>query len=61
LAHGEDAKDHNLPLMLWFALEPLIGKDTKAGVTLMTQSKIPLVREFITRRMSEAKTQVAAQ
>ncbi|MEM9701359.1 MAG: PVC-type heme-binding CxxCH protein, partial [Planctomycetota bacterium] len=24
LAHGEDAGDHNLPLMLWYAVEPLV-------------------------------------
>lgn len=49
--HPEDATDHNLPLMLWYAAEPLIMLDTARAVKLATASKVPRIREFITRRM----------
>jgi hypothetical protein len=52
LAHEEDAKDHNLPLMYWYAAEPLAGKDTTNAAKLLAKTKIPKVREFITRRMT---------
>jgi putative membrane-bound dehydrogenase-like protein len=50
-AHGEDATDHNLPLMVWYATEPLIMTDTARAAKLMASSKLPRLREFITRRM----------
>jgi hypothetical protein len=52
LAHEEDAKDHNLPLMYWYAAEPLAGKDVATAAKLLSRTKIPQVREFITRRMT---------
>jgi putative membrane-bound dehydrogenase-like protein len=52
LSHAEDAPDHNLPLMYWYAAEPVVAQDTKLAVALMTKTKIPLVRQFITRRMA---------
>ena len=52
LAHEEDAKDQNLPLMYWYAAEPLAGKDVATAARLLSKTKIPQVREFITRRMT---------
>jgi hypothetical protein len=52
LAHEEDAKDQNLPLMYWYAAEPLAGKDVATAAKLLAKTKIPQVREFITRRMT---------
>ena len=52
LAHAEDADDHNLPLMYWFALEPVVGGDTGTGLELLDSARIPLLREFITRRLA---------
>lgn len=52
LAHADDAADHNLPLMYWYATEAAAGQDAKLGVSLMTKSKIPLVRQFIARRLA---------
>ena len=34
LSHGEDATDHNLPLMYWYAAEPLAGLDPAARRTI---------------------------
>jgi putative membrane-bound dehydrogenase-like protein len=52
LGHAEDAKDHNLPLMYWFAAEPLAGQDVATAAKLLKATKIPKVREYITRRMT---------
>ena len=50
-AHAEDATDHNLPLMIWYGIEPLVPTDPRRAVALATQCKIPLVRQFIARRV----------
>ncbi len=55
LAHAEDAKDHNLPLMYWYAAEPVAGQSVTAAAKLLAKTKIPQVREYITRRMTEGK------
>jgi hypothetical protein len=60
LAHAEDATDHNLPLMYWYAAEPLAGQDVASAAKLLAKTKIPLVREFISRRMTAGAARVAA-
>ncbi|MGH7201917.1 MAG: PVC-type heme-binding CxxCH protein, partial [Planctomycetaceae bacterium] len=50
LAHGEDAGDHNLPLMIWYGVEPLVLHDLDRSMTLAEESRIPLVSRFIIRR-----------
>jgi len=52
LAHGEDAADHNLPLLVWYGIEPLVGADPELGMRLAVASKLPKVTEFIYRRLS---------
>ncbi len=52
IAHAEDVDDHNLPLMYWYALEPLVGADKAKGLALAAGGKIPLLREFATRRIA---------
>ena len=52
LGRAEDAKDQNLPLMLWYALEPVVAKDPAAAALLLEKVKFPQVREFIARRMA---------
>jgi putative membrane-bound dehydrogenase-like protein len=51
IARAEDAADPNLPLMDWYALEPVVAADKKAAVGLLAKAKIAKVRELITRRM----------
>jgi len=51
-AHGEDAEDHNIPLMLWYGTEPLVPDNPKRAIELALQSKIPLLRSYILRRAS---------
>ena len=52
LAHAEDATDHNLPLMYWYASEAVAAQGPAQAVPLLAKSKIPQVREFITKRMT---------
>ncbi|MEZ4826159.1 MAG: DUF6807 family protein [Bacteroidia bacterium] len=54
MRHAEDADDHNLPLMIWFAVEPLAAEDPSRAVALTSSGKIPLVNEYIARRIVDA-------
>ncbi len=51
--HAEDVSDHNLGLMLWFGIEPLVGAEPAAGVELAIASQHRVVRQFIARRFAE--------
>jgi len=50
LRRGEDAADHNLPLMTWYACEPLVPLDPARALALAAGSRIPTVARFIVRR-----------
>jgi putative membrane-bound dehydrogenase-like protein len=52
-AHAEDAVDANLPLMLWYGIEPLAALDGVRTLKLALQAEVPLVREYIARRLAE--------
>lgn len=52
IRRADDATDHNLPLMYWFALEPVAGSDPETGLALLKEARIPLLRQFITRRLA---------
>jgi putative membrane-bound dehydrogenase-like protein len=49
-AHDEDAADLNLPLMIWYAIEPMVASDPDRALKLAASATIPLVRQFIARR-----------
>lgn len=49
---AEDADDHNIPLLLWYGIEPLVVEDTAKAMQLALSSKIPLLRKYIVRRAS---------
>ena len=53
IGRKEDANDQNLPLMYWYGIEPLIHEDLPRFVSLARITKIPLLRQFITRRVAE--------
>jgi putative heme-binding domain-containing protein len=53
LAHGEDNHDHYLPLMLWYGIEPIAAQFPASAIRLAFQTRIPLVREYIARRLAE--------
>jgi putative membrane-bound dehydrogenase-like protein len=52
-AHAEDASDPNIPLMLWYGIEPLAAADHDRAADLLTRCKIPIVRESIARRIAQ--------
>src|SRR5262249_19511938 len=41
LEHAEDARDPNIPLMLWFATEPLAAQDPARALELGAAARIP--------------------
>ena len=51
--HSEDSADHNIPKMLWFALEPLVTTDPLRALALAERCKIPMVTRFIARRIGD--------
>ena len=53
--HREDTADHNLPKMIWFAVEPLVMADPAKALALASQSNLPLVSQFIARRATAGK------
>ena len=50
--HDEDANDANLPLMYWYALEPLVPADAQRALSLAGKTKIPVLRNFVARRLA---------
>ena len=50
VARAEDATDHNLPKMIWFAVEPLVPADPARSLDLAARSALPLVSQFVVRR-----------
>ncbi len=52
-SHPEDAADHNLPLMYWYAMEPLADVDPARALALaMTAGEnIPILEEYMIRRI----------
>ncbi len=51
LGHREDVQDAYLPLMIWYGVEPLPALEADRAVQLLIGAKIPLVREYIARRL----------
>jgi putative membrane-bound dehydrogenase-like protein len=57
LMHSEDAGDPNLPLMYWYALEPLGGAEPERALQLASEAKAsPVLLPFMARRISSAGT-----
>jgi putative membrane-bound dehydrogenase-like protein len=52
LSHAEDANDHNLPLMIWYGMEPLANHDSRF-IRLMASARIPRVQRLGARRLAE--------
>jgi hypothetical protein len=52
VAHAEDAEDDNLPLMIYYGIEPAIPTDKVRAAKLLAATKLPTVRQHIARRMT---------
>ncbi|HTI72093.1 MAG TPA: PVC-type heme-binding CxxCH protein [Candidatus Limnocylindria bacterium] len=53
LGRTGDEKDHNLGLLLWYGLEPLVAADPNEGVILAKASKFSVIKQLVTRRLAE--------
>ncbi|MDX1947410.1 MAG: c-type cytochrome [Pirellulaceae bacterium] len=53
LGRGEDADDHNLPLMIWYGIEPLVNEEQTRFIDLVGAARIPLAARHIGRRVAE--------
>lgn len=53
---AEDKDDHNLPLMLWYASEPLAGIDAKRALKLAEKSKMPKMLPYMIQRVAAINT-----
>jgi len=56
LAHGEDSDDHNLPLMEWYAFEPLAAADPSRALAIAAGAKVPKILPFTVRRVAAIGT-----
>lgn len=63
VSHAGDAQDHNLPLMYWYAAEPLAAEDASRAMTLALSAgpKLPLVRDFLLRRIASLEGRAALE
>lgn len=50
-AHEEDRDDPNIPLMLWYGIQPLVHEDLSRFATLASATRLSRVRENMARRM----------
>lgn len=51
-AHKEDAKDVNLPLMVWYALEPLFAKDKDRAMAIAKETQLPNILAYAEQRLN---------
>ncbi len=56
LGQAADNDDHNLPLMDWYAAEPLAEIDAPRALAMAAEGNIPLVHEFMVRRIASIGT-----
>lgn len=60
VARADDADDQNLPLMNWYAIEPLVESNLERFVKLAQAARQPLVRRHIARRAASLVDNSAA-
>jgi putative heme-binding domain-containing protein len=58
-SHAEDATDHNLPLMAWYAGEPLVAADVNRAFDLALNAKLPNYLAYTARRAAALDTPAA--
>lgn len=60
-SHEEDADDHNLPLMIWYAAEPLVVVDMDRSLAMAMDSEVPLLLAHTVQRIADDGSQEALQ
>lgn len=51
--HGEDEQDHNLPKMIWFAVERMVMEQPARALELARNSQLPILARYIARRLAD--------
>ncbi|MFT5153117.1 MAG: putative membrane-bound dehydrogenase-like protein, partial [Planctomycetota bacterium] len=57
---SEDASDHNIPNVLWYAIEPLVGADPARAIAITDASEIESLRASVWRRAASEDASRAA-
>ena len=55
----EDMTDHNLPLMVWYATEPLVMLDAERALKMAEKAKTPKLLDYTIQRIGAINTPVA--
>lgn len=59
VSHAEDAADNNLTLMIWYGIEPLVTQPDADVLSLAMATKIPKLRQFISRHLATGDVRFA--
>ena len=54
ISHAKDIDDHNIPKMIWFAVEPMVIENPDRAIELAVRSQIPVITRHIARRLGNA-------
>lgn len=54
VTHAEDIKDHNIPKMIWFGIEPMLAGNPNRALQLALGSRIPEIASKVARRLTAA-------
>ncbi len=54
LSHDGDIRDHNLPKMLWFAIEPMVAEASGKALDMVASGKFPILQKYAARRAAQA-------
>jgi putative membrane-bound dehydrogenase-like protein len=54
---AEDKDDHNLPLMVWYAAEPLAAIDMKRALQMAEKSRLPKILPYTIQRVAAIGTE----
>lgn len=57
--HGDDASDHNLPMLIWYGIEPLVTHDVGRAIGVAAGSRIPIIQNYIYRRAAADSQTIA--
>ncbi len=60
-SHAEDADDHNLPLMVWYAAEPTVAIDMNKAIDMALAAKLPNLLPYTVQRIAAEGTPEALQ
>ena len=53
LGHAQDSGDHNIPLMIWYGIQPAADLENPRFELLLANAKIPRVQRLGARRLAE--------